>query len=273
VALKVSVITGGAGGMGLATAKLLGRDHLVVISDVNQDRLASAGAELERLGIRHEQVVCNISDPSSVAALIQRGASLGALRSVVHTAGLSPQMADGKTIMTVNALGTVHVIDACYEAATAGFVLVNIASMAAHIIPALLLPKRAYPLAFSEPEAFLEKSLRISRLMPRDLHRKGVAYGISKHFVIWASRKSAARFGAKGARVLSVSPGSFDTAMGRLEEKSGSAAMLETAALKRFGTPEEIAELLAFVASDKASYLTGTDILCDGGVIAGRQRD
>ena len=58
--------------------------------------------------------------------------------------------------------------------------------------------------------------------------------------------------------------------MGRLEEVSGSAEMLKKAAMKRFGRPEEIAELLAFCASDKASYLTGVDIVCDGGVVASR---
>jgi NAD(P)-dependent dehydrogenase (short-subunit alcohol dehydrogenase family) len=78
----------------------------------------------------------------------------------------------------------------------------------------------------------------------------------------------AARFGEKGARILSVSPGSFDTSMGRLEEKSGSRELLQFAALKRFGRPEEIAELLAFCAS-KPGYLTGIDILCDGGTLAG----
>ena len=87
--------------------------------------------------------------------------------------------------------------------------------------------------------------------------------------MIWYSHRQAAAFGAKGARVLSVSPGSFDTPMGRLEEESGAGQLLEFAALKRFGQPQEIAELLAFCASDKPGYLTGTDILCDGGTRAG----
>jgi NAD(P)-dependent dehydrogenase (short-subunit alcohol dehydrogenase family) len=75
-------------------------------------------------------------------------------------------------------------------------------------------------------------------------------------------------FGAKDARILSVSPGSFDTEMGRLEEKSGSDKLLQFAALKRYGRPEEVAELLAFAASEKPGYLTGIDILCDGGTRA-----
>jgi NAD(P)-dependent dehydrogenase (short-subunit alcohol dehydrogenase family) len=106
--------------------------------------------------------------------------------------------------------------------------------------------------------------------MPKDLYRKGIAYGISKDYVIWLSKRRSGSFGSKAARILSVSPGSFDTEMGRIEERSGSGKMLETAALKRFGRPDEIAEVLAFCASEKASYLTGTDVLCDGGVVAGR---
>ena len=268
--MKVTVITGGAGGMGLATAKVLGRDHHVLISDVNEARLASACSELEQLGVNCDRTVCDVTDRSSVSALIRHATQLGELRSVVHTAGLSPQMADPETILSVNALGTVHVINACYEVACEGFALVNVASMAAHLVPAFLLPRRAYGLALTDPPRFLRRALQLSRLMPSKLYRNGMAYGVSKHFVVWVSQQSAARFGSKGARVLSVSPGSFDTEMGRLEEQSGSAAMLESAALKRFGQPEEIAELLAFVASEKASYLTGTDILCDGGVVAGR---
>lgn len=258
--------------MGLATARVLGHDHHVVISDVNQGRLDKAIAELKQLGISCESVVCDVTDPASVAAMIRQAAAFGKLVSVIHTAGISPQMAGPEAIMKVNALGTVNITNACYEVAGEGFALINVASMAAHLFPGLLLPSGAYPLAQTNTEAFLKKTLFLCRFMPTTIYRNGMAYGISKAFVVWFSKRSAVRFGARGARVLSVSPGSFATEMGHLEEKSGSAEMLKTAALRRFGKPEEIAELLAFCASDKASYLTGTDILCDGGVIAGRAK-
>ena len=76
------------------------------------------------------------------------------------------------------------------------------------------------------------------------------------------------RFGGKGARIVSVSPGSVDTEMGRLEAEAGAGAMVADAAVPRWGKPEEMANLLAFCASDQAGYLTGTDILNDGGVVA-----
>lgn len=267
----IAVITGGAGGMGLATAKIVGRDHRLLICDVRAERLEQALHQLRGDGIACDGQVCDITDPASVEALIGRAAQLGRLASVIHTAGLSPQMAGPEAILRVNALGTVNIAQASLRHAGEGFALVNVASMAGHMLPGLLAPTRLYPLAASDPEAFVKKLLRRCRLLPEGLYRNGYAYSVSKHYVRWFSRSGAAKFGALGARLLSVSPGSFDTDMGRLEEKSGSAEMLKTAALKRFGRPEEIAELLAFCASAKAGYLTGTDVLCDGGVMAGRE--
>lgn len=266
----ISIITGGAGGMGLATAKCMGRDHHVLLSDVNAQRLDAAVSELRRDGVTCDATVCDITQRSSVDALFQQAAALGTVSSVIHTAGLSPQMAKPEVILRVNAVGTIYVTEAALRLAREGFALINVASMAGHMVPSWLLPTGGYPRSFTDPEAFFRKTFFPLRFLPKGLAQTGMAYSVSKHFVIWYSKKNAARFGEKGARVLSVSPGSFETEMGRLEEKSGSAKMLETAALKRFGKPEEIAELLAFCASAKCGYLTGTDILCDGGVIAGR---
>lgn len=266
--MQAAIITGGAGEMGLATAKVLGRDHRLVLSDVDQGRLDVVVAELAGLDIEATGVVCDISDRSAVDALLAHANASGELRAVVHTAGVSPQMGDPAFIVRVNALGTVHVTEAALAVASPGFALVNVASMAGHTSPKVLLPTRTFKLALTDQRRFAEKLSASAGRGPKKL-RSGSAYGVTKAFVIWYSRAMAAAFGAKGARVLSVSPGSFDTSMGRLEKASGSEKMLRFAALKRFGTPEEMAELLAFCASDKAGYLTGTDILCDGGTVAG----
>jgi len=266
---KVTVITGGAGGMGLATAKLIGKENHVVICDVNPKRIETALAELKALKISADSMICDITDKISVAALVKVATSLGEVRSVIHTAGISPQMGDALAVMKINALGTINIVEAFYPLATEGFVIVNVASMGGYMMPNALLPKGTYPLALTNPAKFLKKSLFMTALFPKGV-RSGLSYSISKNFVIWYTRTSAAKFGQKGARILSVSPGTINTEMGRLEEKSGSMDMLKFAALKRPGKPEEIAELLTFCASDKASYITGTDILCDGGVVAGR---
>jgi len=264
---KLCVITGGAGGMGIAAAKIVGRDQLVVISDVSQTRLDAATTELQGLGIECVTVACDVTDRSSVAELIATSTSLGSVTSVIHTAGVSPSMGDAEHILRINALGTVHVNDAFLPLAREGFAIVNVASMAAHMFPRLFIPKRRFKDALHNEDRFMAKVTSARNIVPTRI-RPGLAYSISKNFVTWYSASQAARFGSRGARIVSVSPGSIDTEMGRLEEQAGSGAMVRFAALKRFGKPEEVAEVLAFCASTKPGYLTGVDIACDGGVLA-----
>jgi NAD(P)-dependent dehydrogenase (short-subunit alcohol dehydrogenase family) len=264
---KVAVITGGAGGMGLATARIMGKDHAVLIADVDQARLDAAAAELGKLGIESRAVVCDITDRKSVDALAAMAQELGKVVSVVHTAGVSPSMGAADMIIRINALGTINIAEAFHEIASEGFALVNVASMAAYMMPGFLIPKGRFKYALSDKQKFYEAMVAACKVVPGSM-RPGQAYSISKNFVIWYSKAQAGKFGKKGARVVSVSPGSFDTAMGKLEEKSGAGSLAERSALGRFGRVEEIAEVLAFCASDKPGYLTGTDILVDGGTVA-----
>jgi NAD(P)-dependent dehydrogenase (short-subunit alcohol dehydrogenase family) len=204
---------------------------------------------------------------------VKQAVALGPLSSVVHTAGLSPQMADPDVILKVNALGTIHIAEAFHKVATDGFTLVNIASMSAHMLPGWIIPTRAFRYAFSDPQRLLKKVGFRCNLLPNAFARRGMAYAISKSFVVWYTKRSAAKFRQKNARIVSISPGTIDTEMGRLEEKSGSIKIMqEKAALKRLGKPEEIAQLAEFCVSDQAAYITGIDILCDGGVIASQTR-
>ena len=76
-----------------------------------------------------------------------------------------------------------------------------------------------------------------------------IAYAVSKSFVRWYSTSQCERFNGRGLRIVSVSPGSIDTEMGRLEEQAGAGAMVTDAAVPRWGKPEEMAELFAFCAS------------------------
>ncbi|MEZ0364804.1 SDR family oxidoreductase [Mycobacterium sp. pUA109] len=264
---RVAVITGGAGGMGLATAKLVGRDHAVVLCDVRQDRLEAAAAALTGLGITPTAINCDVTDRQAVDRLLGTASDLGTLASVIHTAGVSPSMGDADYVMRTNALGTVNVNEAFYATAGEGCAIVNVASMAAHMLPDEIIPTAQFPLALHDGAAFLNDMRATCDGVPEEA-RSGLAYAVSKSFVRWYSTSQAERFNGRGLRIVSVSPGSIDTEMGRLEEQAGAGAMVADAAVPRWGKPEEMAELLAFCASDRAGYLTGTDILNDGGVIA-----
>lgn len=264
---RVTVITGGAGGMGVATAKIVGRDHAVVLCDVRQDRLDAAAATLSALGVAATTVHCDVTDRAAVDGLFDTAAGLGTVQAVIHTAGVSPAMGGAEYVIRTNALGTVNVNEVFYDKVGDGGAIVNVASMAAHILPEELIPVAAFPHALTDEAAFLRATLAGCDIAGEQ-QRSGIAYAISKNFVKWYSSAQAERFNGRGLRVVSVSPGSVDTEMGRLEEAGGAGALVAEAAVPRWGKPEEMAELFAFCVSDRAGYLTGTDILNDGGVVA-----
>ena len=263
----VTVITGGGGGMGVATAKVVGPRGPVVLADVRAERLDHAMAALAGLGITATAVHCDVTDRRAVDDLFASAAELGTIDAVIHTAGVSPAMGDAEYVMRTNAIGTLHVNEAFYDTAGAGAAIVNVASMAAHILPETLIPAADFPLALRDDRAFLAAVLPACDVAGEQ-QRSGIAYAISKNFVKWYSSAQADRFNGRGLRIVSVSPGSVDTEMGRLEEAGGAGALVADAAVPRWGRPEEMAELFAFCVSDKAGYLTGTDILNDGGVVA-----
>jgi NAD(P)-dependent dehydrogenase (short-subunit alcohol dehydrogenase family) len=253
--------------MGLATAKVVGRDHTLVLCDVRQDRLDEAAKTLDGLGVTVEAVNCDVTDRKAVDALFETATALGAVVSVIHTAGVSPTMGSAEYIMRTNAVGTVNVNEAFYAGAGEGAAIVNVASMAAHMLPENIIPTKQFPQALQDEDAFMTDMLAACSIVPEEM-QSGIAYAVSKSFVRWYSVAQCERFNGKGLRILSVSPGSIDTEMGQLEADAGAGAMVADAAVPRWGKPEEMAALLAFCASDKAGYLTGTDILNDGGVVA-----
>src|SRR5580704_12447324 len=103
---RVSVVTGGSGGMGKACARLLSERGPVIIADVKERELEAAAAELRGDGRDITPAVCDVSSAESVAALAQRAAGAGQVKALVHTAGLSPTMADWRRIMNVNLVGS-----------------------------------------------------------------------------------------------------------------------------------------------------------------------
>jgi NAD(P)-dependent dehydrogenase (short-subunit alcohol dehydrogenase family) len=264
---NVSVITGGAGGMGVATAKIMGRDHAIVLADVRQDRLDDAARTLDGLGLTVKAINCDVTDRQAVAGLLDAASGLGTVAAVIHTAGVSPTMGDAEYVMRTNAIGTLNVNEVFYQTAGEGSVIVNVASMAAHLLPENMVPTKQFPQALTDEGAFMTDMLAACSIAPEEM-RSGIAYAVSKSFVRWYSVSQSERFGRRGLRIVSVSPGSIDTEMGRLEAEAGAGALVADAAVPRWGTPEEMAELLSFCASAKAGYLTGTYILNDGGVVA-----
>jgi NAD(P)-dependent dehydrogenase (short-subunit alcohol dehydrogenase family) len=105
------------------------------------------------------------------------------------------------------------------------------------------------------------------------LDHSGLAYAVAKRGVVRLVERRARAWGEAGARLVSLSPGIIDTPMGRLEwdNQPVMADMVATSAAQREGRPEEIAAVVEFLVSDAASFVSGTDFLVDGGVVAGER--
>jgi NAD(P)-dependent dehydrogenase (short-subunit alcohol dehydrogenase family) len=253
--------------MGLAAAKEMGITHYVIICGRSARKLENAITELRAEGIECEAFPCDISNRASVQALAVRAKGIGPVQAVIHAAGMSPHMGDARKIMEANALGTIFMNTEFALVMGNDGCIVNVSSMSAYLAPALIMPKSLYKMSLFDEEAFLKKMMGRVNIFPAKL-RSGVAYAISKNFVVWYAKKSALLYGHKDIRVVCVSPGNFETPMGKLEEQEAQVYMKNTA-IKRFGRPEEIAYLFAAIVNKRNSFLTGVDILCDGGLVAG----
>jgi NAD(P)-dependent dehydrogenase (short-subunit alcohol dehydrogenase family) len=259
----VVVITGGGGGMGAACARTFADADAIVVADLSPERYRDLVADLRAAGVDAYGVQCDISDAGAVTALAETVRGLGPLRALVHTAGLSSTMGSAERIIAVNLLGTAQVLAAFVDQAREGTVAVCVASVAGHRIG----PEAHDAVLATARTPGLLQRLRAAGAL-RD--EPGRAYDLSKRGVILLVEREAAAWGARGARLLSLSPGLIDTPMGAEAANGGRGSnMTLFAALGRHGHAEEIADVVAFMCSPAARFVTGTDIRVDGGVIAG----
>ncbi len=267
---EVCVITGGGSGIGLAAARKMPKTKVLVLSGRTEKKLEKAVAELEDQGFEAHAVACDTSHREEVDALADYAASLGKVTTVIHAAGQSPGMAGPEQLLRVNALGTVYVNQAMARVMGPGGVILDVSSSSAYVLPDWTVGKGLCCLAEQDEERFVRRLSRLCALVPGSYRQSGLAYALSKKFVIRYAQKCASEYGEHGIRVLSLSPGLIATDMGRLEAAEGG-KMLRYAAERRMGRPEELGYALATLADERNGYLTGVDVLCDGGSGSGKR--
>ena len=266
---NVCVITGGGSCMGLEAAKFMPKDKIIVISGRTMSKLENGVNELKELGYTAYAKTCDTSDRESVKELVDFCLSLGEIKNVINSAGVSPAMkGTPEGILRINALGTVYVNQEFSKVMNPGSVIVDVSSNSAYILPSIIIPKKAYALAETDEALFLKKLVKRASIAKGEYQQKGFAYSLSKNFVVWYAKKCAFEYGVKGIRVVSLSPGLIATDMGNLEKEDGG-MLIPFSAEERMGKPEELGYALATVADERNGYLTGVDVLIDGGSVSG----
>ncbi|HME79892.1 MAG TPA: SDR family oxidoreductase [Mycobacterium sp.] len=258
----------GVGGMGLSIARRVGAGRTIVLADVNAAALKAAADALTGDGHRVLTREVDVTSRSSVAAVAEMAVEAGRVTAVVHTAGLSPQQAPAEAVMAVDLLGVALTIDEFGRVIEPGGAAVVIASMAGHMQPALDSEvERQLATAPADELLGLEACSKITNSQ--------MAYPFAKRANQIRVAAAAGSWGERGARINSISPGIISTAMGRLELGSESGAlmqaMVDNSGLRRLGTPEDIAAATEFLLGPSAAFITGADLLVDGGVVAAIQ--
>lgn len=271
---RVAVVTGAAGAMGSACAAAIApATDVLVLTDRDETGLDAVVDRVRSGGTEVVTVVGDIADPVVIDALVVRAAGLGALRALVHTAGVSPSMADWEEILRVDLAGVERLLEAFLANVIPGSAAVCLASISAHMgafepaMDAVL----DTPL---EPE--LGARFRAAFGGEPD---PGSTYRLAKRGTVRACERAAVAWGAAGGRVVSLSPGLIDTGMGRLE-LAENPIKVQLAAMTPVASPlhgpgpvlpghtTDIAEAVAYLCSEQAGFVSGCDLRVDGGLIA-----
>ncbi len=276
---EVYVITGSNGGMAEALELIVGKDYDLLLTFRSQEKADAHLAKLAEQGISAEAYVCAVEDRKQVKALAEYARAKGPVKAVVHTAGVSPSLASGGgyEILKTNVLGTINVVEEFYDVVAEGGSVLTLSSTGGHSYKDLF-PKEPADIQliddYTNPE-HIDKTHELAKAVTvnfgRAVSEEWMCYCMSKYFVIRYTARNAFRYYRnKGVRINSISPGNFATRMDLIEKENtegkGQQAM---AAIHRFGKPNEIAQVMAFMTSDFASDVTGEDWLVDDGAMVG----
>ena len=256
----------GAGSMGTAIARRIAAGKTILLGDISEKNLARVANDLRTSGYAVETMVVNALDKTSVEAFAEKAASLGSVKYFIDTAGASPNQTSPAHILAVDMVGTGYAVDAFGRVMAPGGAGLIISSQTGYMYP---IPNETELEILKTPT---EGLMDLPIIKDVAMQNSGLAYMIAKRVNHLQAQKAAATtWKARRARINTISPGVIVTPLAYDEFAAageGYQKMIDSSAAERTGTSDEIAEAGAFLLGEHAGFITGTDLLIDGGVIA-----
>jgi NAD(P)-dependent dehydrogenase (short-subunit alcohol dehydrogenase family) len=261
------IVVIGAGSIGQAIARRVSAGKHVLLADLVQENTAAAAKTLSEAGFEVSTATVDVSSRPSVHALVETATALGSVTGIIHAAGVSPSQASPATILKVDLYGTALVLEEFGNVIAPGGAGVVIASQSGHRLPALT-SEQNRALATTPADDLLALPMLQADQVTDPLR----AYQLSKRGNSLRVMAEAVRWGRRGARINTISPGIIITPLAKDElsgpRGAGYRRMIDLCPVGRAGTPDEVGTLGALLMGSDGAFITGSDFLMDGGVTA-----
>ena len=256
----------GAGSMGTAIVGRIAAGRKILLGDISEKNLKKVSHDFQYSGYDVETMIVNALEKDSIEAFAKKAASLGDVMYFIDTAGASPNQAKPEHILALDMVGTGYAVDAFGKVMAQGGAGLVVSSQTGYMFP---IPNEIELEILKTPT---EELMNNTFITENTMQRSGVAYMIAKRVNQLQVQKAAATtWKERRARINTISPGIIVTPLAYDEFAAageGYQRMVDASAAERCGTSDEIAEAGAFLLGEHAGFITGTDLLIDGGVIA-----
>ncbi len=256
----------GAGSMGTAIVRKIAAGRKVLLGDISEQNLEKVSHDFRYSGYDVETMIVNALEKDSVEAFAKKAAELGDVMYFIDTAGASPHQTNPEHILNLDMVGTGYAVDAFGKVMAKGGAGLIISSQTGYMYP---IPYETEIEILNTPT---EKLMDLPFIKETAMQNSGFAYMIAKRINHLQAQKAAATTWKEcRARINTISPGVIVTPLAYDEFAAageGYQKMIDASAAERTGTSDEIAEAAAFLLGEHAGFITGTDLLIDGGTIA-----